>query len=479
MNKNNFLLRISNYKLIPLLVICNLQFIICNSFAQQSEIDSLLSLIKKDKEDTNKINHLNKLSREYLKIGSYDSAAAFADQALRQAELASPAAASGVIPEQVRNSLLKGKANAYNNLGNVDREQGNYPKALDYFFKALKIDEELHNKEGMAKRLGNIGNVYKDQGDPAKALDYDFRALKMAEEVGDKNGIAADLGNIGIVYFNQGDYSKALDYYFKALKIKEEIGNKYGIANTLGNIGSAYSDQADKLTANHSPQKDSLKQKALDYFFKALKMDEELGDQNGIEINLGNIGSLYTDINKYAEAEKYLLDALKLEKEIGDLNDERQIEEVLTNLYTKTNRDQLALEHYKKAMALKDTLFNEEKNKEITRKEMNYEFEKKAAAAAAAAEKQQAVAEAEKRKQQVILYSVIGGLLVVLLFAGFVFRSLRITRKQKLIIEDQKKHVEEKQKEILDSIHYARRIQTALLPTEKYVEKTLMRLMNK
>jgi hypothetical protein len=65
----------------------------------------------------------------------------------------------------------------------------------------------------------------------------------------------------------------------------------------------------------------------------------------------------------------------------------------------------------------------------------------------------------------------------VLLFAGFIFRSLRITRKQKQIIEQQKHLVEEKQKEILDSIHYARRIQTALLPTDKYIEKSLKRLI--
>jgi hypothetical protein len=81
---------------------------------------------------------------------------------------------------------------------------------------------------------------------------------------------------------------------------------------------------------------------------------------------------------------------------------------------------------------------------------------------------------------------------LVLLLAGFIFRSLRITRKQKNIIELQKnkveeqkqkvehqKHlVEEKQKEILDSIHYAKRIQQSLLPTEKYIERHLNRLIS-
>ena len=79
------------------------------------------------------------------------------------------------------------------------------------------------------------------------------------------------------------------------------------------------------------------------------------------------------------------------------------------------------------------------------------------------------------------------------MFAIFIFRSLRITRKQKDIIgirknileqqkmevEFQKQIVEEHQKDIIDSITYGRRIQRSLLPTEKYIEKTLSRLRKK
>lgn len=43
-------------------------------------------------------------------------------------------------------------------------------------------------------------------------------------------------------------------------------------------------------------------------------------------------------------------------------------------------------------------------------------------------------------------------------------------------LKEEKLKVEEKQKEILDSIHYAKRIQRSLLTTEKYIEKSLKRL---
>jgi uncharacterized membrane-anchored protein YhcB (DUF1043 family) len=86
----------------------------------------------------------------------------------------------------------------------------------------------------------------------------------------------------------------------------------------------------------------------------------------------------------------------------------------------------------------------------------------------------------KEKKQNIVIFSVIAGLVLVMVFAGFIFRSLRLTNKQRRIIEQknketehQKKEIEEKQKEILDSIHYARRIQMAQVPSEKRVSVML------
>jgi hypothetical protein len=76
-----------------------------------------------------------------------------------------------------------------------------------------------------------------------------------------------------------------------------------------------------------------------------------------------------------------------------------------------------------------------------------------------------------------------GGLLLVIGFSVFVFNRFKITQKQKKIIEEQKVMVDkayeslhEKNKEVMDSIHYAHRIQRALITSEKYIEKQLNRL---
>ena len=420
--------------------------------AQNRTTDSLLTLLKKDKADTSKVNHSNKVCKEYINIGLYDTALHHSTAALQLSQ---------------KLNFKNGIASSYHNIGLVYYYQGDYPKALDCYLKALKMAEELGDKEGIANRLGNIGLVYSNQGDYPKALDYCLKALKMANELGDKKNIAIWLGSIGSGYSKQGGYPKALDYYFKALKMAEELGDKRVQAYTLSNIGTVYFNQADYS-------------KALDYDFNALKIAEELGDKRKQANTLSNIGWLYFKTGKFKEAEQYINRAIAINYSIGELNSLMSAEESLTTLYDTIGRHKEALFHYKKAMALKDTIFSQENKKELVRKEMNYEFDKKEAATKAENEKQQAIAEEKSRKQKLVLVLVSCVLILVFVFAAFIFRTLRITRKQKQIIEIkntetelQKKTIEEKNKDITASIHYAKHIQNALLREEEHVSMHL------
>jgi hypothetical protein len=163
-------------------------------------------------------------------------------------------------------------------------------------------------------------------------------------------------------------------------------------------------------------------------------------------------------------------------------------------LYSKSGNYKKAYENHKMHILYRDSLDNEESRGKTIQSQMTFDFEKKEAIAEAEHKKelesQQLLAEEKSRKQKIILVFVLGSLLLVLLFAGFIFRSLRTTQKQKNVIESQKilveqqkleveqqKHlVEEHQKSIIDSITYARRIQHSQLPTEKYIEQVLKRL---
>lgn len=100
-------------------------------------------------------------------------------------------------------------------------------------------------------------------------------------------------------------------------------------------------------------------------------------------------------------------------------------------------------------------------------------------------ERKDTQAQAEKRMQQFIIAGVLLLLLVLLVFFIFIYRSYKEKQRANVIITQQKQEVEKqklivegKQKEILDSIHYAKRIQSSLLASEMYIEKTLRRMYN-
>lgn len=345
-------------------------------------------------------------------------------------------------------------------MGTVYQTQGNYTKALECYLQALKTDEETGNKRTEADALCNLGVLFKEQNDFNKALDYYQRALKMAEDIGYKKLQANVLSNIGVVYGALGKQDTAIDCCTKALKIDEEMGNKPAVAMDLDNIGVSY------FALNNYP-------KALDYYMQGLKLDEETGDKLGITYKLANIGGAYVKMGKFKEAEDYMKRALQIDSSIHELSIMWQIDEALSQLYDTTGRTRLALTWYKKAMAIKDSIFNVEKNKTITRKEISYQYEKKEALAQAEQDKKDAVAAADKKRQNIITAGVSLVLILVLVFSGLLFSRFRITQKQKVIIEEQKAIVEEKNKDILDSITYAKRLQDAILPPLSVIEKYL------
>ena len=504
------------------IVVFVFEFFILNCFGQNKKIDSLQFFLNTAEEDTSKVNTLNLLAQQYISSQAYPKTDSCVQEATKLAEklnfkkgLANSFSTIGVsffkqdnYPDALKNHLaaLKirkelndktGVSVSYSSIGGIYREQGDYPNALDCLFNSLKIKEELGNKNSIAKTFVQIGFAYDDQGDHTKALDYYLKALKISEELGDKALQENAIGHMGIAYSYQAEinpnsskkeefFNKALNSYFKALKLAQEVGNKSGIANNVGNIGAAFKEMATSsftpLSVNSTGKatRGELQSKALVYFLKALKLDKELENENGVAIWLSNIGSLYIETGKFKEAEQYIKRAIALDSTLGVVNGLRLDEEALSHLYDITGRHKEALIHFKKSMALKDSLFNLENKKQLVQKEMNYEFEKKEAITKAENEKIQAIAEEKNRRQEIITLSVAFGLLLMLLFAGFIFRSLRITRKQKQIIEIknsetelQKRIIEEKNKDITDSIHYAKRIQDALLRDEEHTSMHL------
>lgn len=198
-----------------------------------------------------------------------------------------------------------GSAASLTNIGNIHYYLGNYIQALNNFQRSLKIYDELRNKKGIARSLYSIGNIYYVQSNYPQALNYYQRSLKIREEIGDKSDISPSLLVIGMIYQVQDNYPQALDYYEQSLKIMEEIGDKRGSAPPLTSIGKIYQAQNNFTYA-------------LDYYQRSLKIFEELGDRQGIAGSLHDIGTIHYSQSNYPEALDYYKRSLKIQEDIGD-----------------------------------------------------------------------------------------------------------------------------------------------------------------
>ncbi len=431
----------------------------CFAFSQNTRIDSLYTSLKNNKDESTKLEIYNGIASIYYDRARYDSAIVYYNKCL-------------VLSEKLNNRLKT--ANCIMNIGLIHYSIGDYPKALDHFTKAQKIYEDIKAKTGIAKCYTNIGLIYDFQGSYAQALEYYTKALKIDEELKDKEGISADLLNIGTMYQTQKESHKALQCYKRALKLNEELNDKEGISSCITNIGLIYDDQKEYS-------------KALEYYNRSLKIDEELNDKEGIILNLINICDLNITLKNYALAKEHAQKVIVLSKDINTLNNLRMGYELMANAEVGLGNYKEAYTNHVKFKQLTDTLFNIENSSKLSDTKTNFEVEKKETELKAEAAVQNAISLEEKKRHQLIIYIIIGILLIITIFTFALFKRFKLTNKQKQIIEikeqqtqnqlviidEQKRLVEAKHKEITDSIHYAERIQRSFLASEKILKENL------
>ena len=474
------------------LIIFLFLFPLVAGIAEQINKDSLFNAVKKLKNDTLKIAKLNSLFAKAAGTGDYvlgDSiyklslqisqslnyklgiATALSDkgdicwftgdfsQALKY-ELDALA-----IFKNINDTI--GVGNSYGNLGAIYKDLGNYSEALKYQYMALRIDEALKNKPGLAIDYTNIGNVYQVMGNNDQALKNAQMALHYDEQDKDTVGLAADYGNMGIIYKKLKKYDEAIVSQTQSLNLCKKVGDKQGVALAYANMGTIYN---------------AMKkfQESLNCQSEAKKIAEELGDKSTLSITLLNLSEVYANMHQPAQAYEYLNKGLALALQVGNK------EYIEAGYYNRAKLDsskgdfRAVYRDFKQHMNYHDSLLNDETAKKTMQSQMQYSFSHQQDSIKSYQDKKDAIVAGETKRQTIITWSVVAGFLLVLTLAGFIFRGYKLKQRANLLLEEQKRKIDEaygelheKHKEITDSINYAKRIQDALFKDEEYVTKHL------
>jgi serine phosphatase RsbU (regulator of sigma subunit) len=359
----------------------------------------------------------------------------------------------------VKNNLKFVESWALLHLSITNRITGDIKNSIEYVNAAFRIADSLNNSELLANTYHELGLISMAQNDYKKAQEYHFKTISLYKLLKNEQGLAGEYNNLGITYANMGKWDEAAKYFKEALNIELKQGNKSDLGNDYNNIGVVYII------------KNSL-DSAEFYLKKGLQYRIEANDRLGIAGSYGNFSLLALERNNIPLALEYAKKGYDLAKQLQAVNEEIELLEDYYKIYLKIKDYKSALEYYiKRNELLKSKEYNEN-FKRMLEMRANLELEKKEKEIIAKDLEIERAGEMEKKKNYILLASVVILLsLVIVVFS--VLRSIKrvkaangIISSQKRKVEDQKKIIEEKHKDITDSINYAKKIQNALILSE-------------
>lgn len=416
-------------------------FIFLNSVTAGNVVDSLRNVLKSLPDDTSRVNTLNRLANA-LSGNSPEEALKLSKKSLELSETL---------------HYKKGEGFALNNIGIVHQKRGDYEKALDYYLKSLKIREEISDKKGTAATMNNIGNVFFFQNKWDKALEYYGQALSANKTLGNKRSEASNMSNIANIYMSKKQYVVALDIFQEAIKIREEIGDKEGIARTLNSVGELYYEQK-----NYT--------KTLEVTKNALSAAREVNDKFSVAEALLRIGKLPAPYVSSADALKNLNEGLAISKEI-EASDLRLIAyENMTRYYAFNAKYKDAYASHLLVSGLKDSILNEEKARQMSEMSAKYESDKQEKEIELLTKDKQ-LQDTKINKQKLIIISGTIGFVLILVLVFLIYIGYRQKQKANFALEEKNILIETKNRDITDSINYAKRIQDSIIPSEDGLKK--------
>jgi serine phosphatase RsbU (regulator of sigma subunit) len=392
----------------------------------------------------------------------------------------------------------KGIADLYNNIGLNYQDLGNFVNAERYYFKALQMYEQQNNQEGMASIYTNLGNLYDLQGDYKKGLTTKLKALKIDSTANNSENLVLDYQTVGSGYLMKKDFEKALQYNYRSIAMANKINIVSQIYASYSNIGEAFLGAYDADTTKagisysingslHHATHDAMLDSSLANEKKCIYYANKAHNRSNLIGSYRDVGDVYFFQKDYKHAFDFYHEAYNLADSLGILQEKMGEAKVLGHAYESTGNYKEAALYLDSALKFKDSLYGSEKQKAIGNIEAQFSFDKKLLEQKKENEKETAIATEQEKRQKYVIATISLGLGIVLIFLTLLFRRYRLTNRQKRIIEKQKKDVDaaygqlnnahaqlqEKDKDITDSIAYARKIQSAILPTEESMQEQL------
>jgi serine phosphatase RsbU (regulator of sigma subunit) len=487
-------------------------------FSQVKLADSLVLALSKAQDDTSKIKILLPLSFE-LRSSEADSALKYAKNALSlsrkigskryEAKALNNMGLAYMYKSDYPNAIncynsslrlgfeLKDSTHIaleYSQLGNLYKAMTNFPMSIDYHKKSLAIRERINDTVMLSQSCVNLGNSYVRNSQYDKALTYFLKGLNVLK--GRENSIeyANTLNGLANVYLFQKDERNAIVYYQRSFEVYNKNENSKGMNTVLVNLGNCYSNLKmydSALYYLHEGEKISAKTKnrneiameyltisaayealenyavAIKYASKAVQIFNDLDIKSRHSEAQLTLAQLYFKSGNSSEGRKHLEKGLALTSSISDPQVQIAANSRIAECYSLMGDHVVAYKYLKRNLALKDSLYSTNNIQAIAQMQSAFDLKAKESEIEILNTQKQ-MSDYQINKQQTIILSLVASAILFILMVFFIYRGYKRTRAANSALSFANEEINEKNKNISDSIKYAKNIQNALLKLPQF-----------
>jgi two-component system, NarL family, sensor kinase len=434
--------------------------------AQVNNTDSIDKVLKSMKDDTAKVNLLNKTGQ--MQLNSFpDKVYNYAEQAIEiskkinyplglangyylknayylniKTDLTTSAKylhlADSIYQQHNEPAFILGKGLVLLGYGAIQQYEGNYLEAIKIYINASAILESINNKNVLPYIYYNLSALYQNFQQFEKQEFYAKACLKVAEETKLMSLVLLGGSSLAAALIYQKKYEQALPVILKSKKIAEITGDHIHLSLCYTNLSMYYDYKKDYTQAIINGEKALEQAKLVGRTFE--------------EINNLGILSLYYYANKQFEKAKTTANkANEMLQSFKSVDLERSVLASLAKIEAHFGEYKNAYEHLLHSSELKDTVFKEENKRQINYLDALYQSEKK--------EKEinqlhseRKISELTIKKRNVIIYTLFTTIILLMSITLLIYRNIRNKRKiaeQDLAIERQKIKELEKDRQIV------------------------------
>lgn len=424
---------------LSILIVFSVSFIYTQALV--SNIDSCLLVLKKSKNDTNKVILLQQIAGHY-NIKDLEKAKKYAEESIELSKtlgykfgeiislntLANYYERSDQFPKALaiyNDALAKAKAIksdkalaiVHNNIGIIYTNTSKYDQAISNYLLAIKAEERIKNEIGVAQGYNNVGVVYFYMGKTDKTIEYISKSVAISQRIGNIHDALNGYINLAAISESQENFEEAIAFYEKALRTSKKIGDPKKIAQVLSNMAITFSKQKSFDKSNQ-------------YYEKAIAIQDSVKNYSSQAHALINYGSSLIQQKQLAKAEQKIKSGLALAEKLSYNLILQEGYSLMSDLHEKRGDFKQSNLFLRKYLAVHDSITNKESRNRISELEIEYQTEKKEKKLL---EQKASLSQKElKLEQQNSLLIGSGSVILLLVFIAFFIYKLQRNKRMQL-----------------------------------------------